>query len=135
MRMRIIFFICCVLLSNLAIAEMPKRGTLMETVKAEFGTPIRTSITVGQPPITRWYYETFTVAFEYEHVIHAFPRDRSVEELSQNNTDGLVIPDNNNTAVETKADSQAPETAEQTEPEEEPASSGSFFENTPNLIQ
>jgi len=51
--------------------EMPQRGSLMKTVEAQFGAPRTKHDAVGQPPITRWDYEGFSVYFEYQHVVHA----------------------------------------------------------------
>ena len=43
----------------------------MSTVEANFGEPRARHAAVGQPPITRWDYDGFTVYFEHNHVIHA----------------------------------------------------------------
>lgn len=51
--------------------EVPKRGSSKATVEARFGAPRARHAAVGQPPITRWDYENFSVYFEYEHVVHA----------------------------------------------------------------
>jgi hypothetical protein len=51
--------------------QTPQRGALMSTVEASFGEPRERHAAVGQPPITRWDYDGFTVYFEYNHVIHA----------------------------------------------------------------
>lgn len=55
---------------------LPKRGTLMPQVEAQFGAPTRKHAAVGgnlpqHPPITRWDYPTFTVYFEHDHVVNA----------------------------------------------------------------
>jgi hypothetical protein len=55
---------------------LPKRGTLMPQVEAQFGAPTRKHAPVGgdrpqHPPITRWDYPTFTVYFEHHHVVNA----------------------------------------------------------------
>lgn len=52
-------------------SERPKRGTSMASVEARFGPPATRTAAVGQPPITRWDYSTFTVYFEYDHVLHS----------------------------------------------------------------
>ena len=49
----------------------PSRGASMETVTAQYGEPLDRTSAVGQPPITRWNYENFTVYFEYDLVIHS----------------------------------------------------------------
>lgn len=49
----------------------PLHGTSMENVLAQYGDPLDRLPAVGQPPITRWNYENFTVYFEYNLVIHS----------------------------------------------------------------
>jgi hypothetical protein len=51
--------------------ELPRRGLSMAQVEARFGAPRTRHSAVGQPPITRWDYDGFSVYFEYQHVIHA----------------------------------------------------------------
>ncbi|KPJ92402.1 MAG: hypothetical protein AMJ53_09470 [Gammaproteobacteria bacterium SG8_11] len=48
----------------------PQRGMTMEEVSAQFGNPQQIKPPVGDPPITRWVYEKFTVHFEQNYVIH-----------------------------------------------------------------
>ena len=47
----------------------PSRYMSMEQVRAKFGDPQEESSPVGEPPITSWTYESFTVYFEHELVI------------------------------------------------------------------
>ena len=47
----------------------PQRGQSMASVRSRFGEPKQEIPRVGEPPITRWVYDQFTVYFEYEHVI------------------------------------------------------------------
>lgn len=54
-----------------ASVELPSRGSSMAQVEARFGAPTARHAAVGQPPITRWDYEGFSVYFEHQHVIHA----------------------------------------------------------------
>lgn len=54
--------------------ELPRRGTPMERVRERLGSPEATRDAVGDPPITRWEYDEFTVFFEHEHVIHSVRR-------------------------------------------------------------
>ena len=49
----------------------PKRGSTMTEVEKHFGAPVEKHATVGQPPITRWDYNGFSVFFEHDRVIHA----------------------------------------------------------------
>lgn len=51
--------------------ETPHRGSSMASVEAKFGTPVARHAAVGNPPITRWDYDGFSVYFEYQHVIHS----------------------------------------------------------------
>jgi hypothetical protein len=54
-----------------AVTVMPKRGSSMEQVLADFGEPERRIAAVGEPPITEWDYGDFRVYFEYRTVLHA----------------------------------------------------------------
>lgn len=58
-----------------ASIELPKRGTSMAAVEARFGAPASRHTAVGEPPITRWDYQGFSVYFEYQHVVHAVAHD------------------------------------------------------------
>lgn len=49
----------------------PERGMQMQQVEANYGSPISINASVGEPPITAWIYDDYTVYFEYKHVIHA----------------------------------------------------------------
>lgn len=51
--------------------ELPKRGSSMTAVEAKFGAPKARHAAIGDPPITRWDYESFSVYFEHQHVVHA----------------------------------------------------------------
>ncbi|HEY8510252.1 MAG TPA: hypothetical protein VIL32_17990 [Steroidobacteraceae bacterium] len=51
--------------------ERPARGSTMKAVEARFGAPRVRHPTVGEPPITRWDYDGFSVFFEHDRVIHA----------------------------------------------------------------
>ena len=51
--------------------NLPGRGMSMTAVEERFGAPLTKSDEVGDPPITRWVYNDFTVFFEYQFVIHA----------------------------------------------------------------
>lgn len=62
-----------------AHAELPVTGTMLDAVVAEYGEPTDKTLPIGQPAITRWMYDNFTVVFENDHVVHAFPRVNKVE--------------------------------------------------------
>jgi hypothetical protein len=52
-------------------SDRPKSGTTMANVEKTYGMPAQRHEAVGQPPITRWDYPTFSVYFENDRVIHA----------------------------------------------------------------
>jgi hypothetical protein len=54
-----------------SVTVMPKRGSNMDRVLADFGEPIRRIEPVGEPPITEWDYGDFRVYFEYNIVLHS----------------------------------------------------------------
>ena len=47
----------------------PSRGMTMDQVRSSFGEPIKEHPWVGEPPITRWDYEKFSVFFEHQYVL------------------------------------------------------------------
>ncbi|MEE2732743.1 MAG: hypothetical protein VYA55_18130 [Pseudomonadota bacterium] len=49
----------------------PKSGMSMDQVNNRFGAPGQKIASVGEPPITRWVYDHYTVYFEHDHVIHS----------------------------------------------------------------
>ena len=55
-------------------SERPASGLTKAQVEARFGAPTRMVAAVGDPPISRWEYPTFTVYFEHERVIHSVAR-------------------------------------------------------------
>lgn len=61
-------------------AALPRRGSLMTTVEAQFGAPNEKREAVGTPPITRWIYPAFSVYFEHDHVVHAVLNKSSANE-------------------------------------------------------
>ena len=52
-----------------SVGTMPNRGMTMERVERAFGQPRQRLAPVGDPPITRWVYDGFTVYFEHHIVI------------------------------------------------------------------
>jgi len=54
--------------------DFPRRGMSMDKVRNEYGQPISTSPSVGQPPITSWTYSDRIVYFEYSTVLHVVAR-------------------------------------------------------------
>ena len=51
--------------------ELPQNGLSMMQVKQQHGEALQEHNAVGDPPITRWDYESFSVFFEYDRVITA----------------------------------------------------------------
>ena len=51
--------------------EVPAHGIRMAQVEAKFGAPREKHAAVGKPPITRWDYDSFSVYFERDYVIHS----------------------------------------------------------------
>lgn len=56
-------------------AETPKRGITKQRVLKKFGKAKKTIFSTGKvtkknPRITRWNYDTFSVIFENNHVVH-----------------------------------------------------------------
>ena len=49
--------------------QLPANGMNKEDVRAKFGSPADTQAPVGDPPITRWDYEYWSVYFEYDLVL------------------------------------------------------------------
>lgn len=51
--------------------NLPGRGMTMERVEEKFGPPMEKLPEVGDPPIIRWIYPSYTVYFEYQYVINS----------------------------------------------------------------
>ena len=49
----------------------PTPGMSSDRVRARFGEPGETISAVGDPPISSWIYDGFTVYFEHDHTITA----------------------------------------------------------------
>ncbi len=49
----------------------PRNGDTMTEVEHRFGAPRTKHSPVGDPPITRWDYDEFSVYFEYDKVLTA----------------------------------------------------------------
>jgi hypothetical protein len=48
---------------------LPANGQDKATVEAKFGTPLKKSSAVGDPPISSWKYNKYSVYFEYDLVL------------------------------------------------------------------
>ncbi|MEN0038693.1 MAG: hypothetical protein AAGC78_16570 [Cellvibrio sp.] len=53
-----------------AAIDMPSKGMSKERVKSLFGEALEEVPAKGQPPISRWRYQEFTVYFDSNTVIH-----------------------------------------------------------------
>ena len=53
------------------LPSMPPRGVTKAEVRQRLGEPRRRVAAVGDPPISRWVYDQFTVYFEYDRVLHS----------------------------------------------------------------
>ncbi|NCF09128.1 MAG: hypothetical protein GWP66_00435 [Gammaproteobacteria bacterium] len=50
---------------------VPGNGMSMDQVAQRFGEPKEKVSSVGEPPISRWVYEGYTVFFEHDLVLHS----------------------------------------------------------------
>ena len=51
--------------------QLPQLGESQRAVLERFGLADEEHPSVGNPPITRWDYRSFSVYFEYDHVINS----------------------------------------------------------------
>jgi len=61
--------------------DMPARGLSMNQVLATYGEPKIKKTAIGEPPITEWKYETFSVYFEKSWVIDSVAYKASAAEI------------------------------------------------------
>ncbi len=59
--------------------EFPQNGLSMSTVQQQYGEPLIKHPAIGEPPITRWEYQDFTVFFENDKVITAVQKSQHTE--------------------------------------------------------
>jgi len=57
--------------SSRTIISTPAKGMTMQQVEENFGPPHDKLPAAGDPPISRWIYDDFTVYFERQYIIHA----------------------------------------------------------------
>jgi hypothetical protein len=57
--------------------QRPIRGMTKQQVESFFGSPLEKMQPVGDPPITRWVYDKYTVYFEHNYVIHSAVHHKS----------------------------------------------------------
>jgi hypothetical protein len=49
--------------------DLPKNGMSKADIEAKFGPPSKREGAVGDPPISRWDYDRYSVYFEYDLVL------------------------------------------------------------------
>ena len=49
--------------------DLPENGMTTAEVEDRYGAPVDRGRPVGDPPITRWNYDGYSVYFEYDRVI------------------------------------------------------------------
>ncbi|QKK02450.1 MAG: hypothetical protein HND55_07200 [Pseudomonadota bacterium] len=62
---------------------LPENGLTTTEVERDFGQPRQRYGPVGQPPISRWDYEDFSVFFEYDLVIESVLHHDAVADTVQ----------------------------------------------------
>ena len=49
--------------------DLPKNGQSKADIESKFGAPLERHSAVGDPPISSWKYDNYSVYFEYELVL------------------------------------------------------------------
>ena len=49
--------------------QLPQNGQSKATVEKKFGAPVKRHSAVGEPPISSWDFDKFSVYFEYDLVL------------------------------------------------------------------
>lgn len=65
----------------------PKTGESQAQLLERFGEPQSKTAAKGEPPISRWDYENFSVYFENTTVIHSVLKHRRLDRLDNNTSD------------------------------------------------
>lgn len=60
------------------LRDLPANGLSMQEVERRFGTPDEKRPAVGDPPITRWIYDDYSVFFEHDRVIESVVHHEAV---------------------------------------------------------
>ena len=93
---RIVFIALLLLISSAACADvliidevrqvdkmdLPRNGESKSNIETKFGAPDAREKAVGDPPISRWDYEQYSVYFEYDLVLFSVLHPGSVVESS-----------------------------------------------------
>lgn len=62
--------------------NLPANGQTKANIEAKFGAPKDRKAAVGDPPISRWDYDTYSVYFEYDRVLFSVLHPGNVIEKS-----------------------------------------------------
>ena len=57
--------------------DVPRMGMKKAEVERQFGTPLGRKAPVGDPPISRWDYSTYSVYFERNTVLHTVHKPKN----------------------------------------------------------
>ncbi len=68
-------------INNTQQIEVPTKGLSMNQVTQRFGEPLIKNTAIGEPPITKWKYDSFTVYFERSWVISSVINKASPNEI------------------------------------------------------
>ncbi|MGY6555100.1 MAG: hypothetical protein ACXIUM_11345 [Wenzhouxiangella sp.] len=63
--------------------DLPRNGLSMTEVERRFGAPLERRPAVGEPPITRWVFEDYSVFFEHQLVIESVLHDEAIRREMQ----------------------------------------------------
>lgn len=58
--------------------DLPNNGLSMAEVERRFGEPVERRGPVGEPPITRWTYDDYSVYFEHQLVIESVLHNEAI---------------------------------------------------------
>jgi len=65
--------------------DLPQNGVSMSEVRAKYGEPATAAAAVGDPPITRWDYDRWSVYFERDLVLFTVLHKGAVIDKSSKN--------------------------------------------------
>ena len=68
----------------LQLPDEPMRGTTKDQVASKYGEPLTRRPAVGDPPISSWEYEGYTVYFEGVYVLHSVVKSSEAERVTAN---------------------------------------------------
>lgn len=67
--------------------DLPANGLSMSAVEERYGSPLEKRPAVGDPPITRWTYQDYSVFFEHDLVIESVVHHQAIMREVENSTD------------------------------------------------